>query len=457
MAAGRHADGREPHETTLQVEHAANSDESKRQWREIKSTGPIPLGRIGHSICDDGAGNLYLWGGVNEGIEGKYLSDFFRYAFHRKEWTEIPLVAADPDANNSKGPITPRAFHSAVCYEGHVVIFGGCNGKGRFHEINTINTAGPGMGECRTTMPDEGEGTVSPPSRYCHTSVVYKTKMLVFGGKNGGRNSNKRLDDMYAYDFVTSTWSEVKAKGTPPSSRSAHTSVVYGKKMLVFGGRDSDGVCCEDFHEFHLEANVWRKLEKNHPLLMRARHSAVVHNDSIIIFGGWDGRKKRNDLCVYNLDNNKITVVHDNEESNAHLPCRRECHTTVVVDNNLYLFGGRFRGLFMNDSFEYPLPPPSLKFLLRQWFVDKDISLPPCIPPIVSSNIDDYKRRFVDPPVVDPATGCVHAPRLRELAATKGATSSTGTQASIYQQPASWQDWPTQQLPTQASHAGGKK
>eukprot|EP01059_Diplonema_ambulator_P011404 TRINITY_DN21368_c0_g1_i1.p1 TRINITY_DN21368_c0_g1~~TRINITY_DN21368_c0_g1_i1.p1 ORF type:complete len:387 (+),score=91.36 TRINITY_DN21368_c0_g1_i1:309-1469(+) len=375
-----------PTTTGLGVEYPSFLDDGKKQWKEIKSTGRIPLGRIGHSICDDGEGNLYLWGGVNETIEsgnkGTYLDDFFKYDFHAKIWSEIPLVGTKP---------VPRAFHSAVCYQDKVIIFGGCNGKGRFDDINTIETA---TGHC-----DIVNIARKPQSRYCHTAITYQGKMLVFGGKCGGRNSNRRLADMFEYNFATKQWNEVEAAGTPPSSRSAHTSVVYGKKMLVFGGRDGDGHCCEDFHEFHLEAKVWRRLDCTHPILMRARHSAVVHGDSIVIFGGWSGKKKLNDLCMYNLDTNKIRVIHDNDENDSQLPCRRECHTTVVVENQLVLFGGRFRGIFMNDSFEYPLPPPSLKFLLRNWFVDNGVKIPEMgLPSGISSSINDYKKRFVDPP-----------------------------------------------------------
>ncbi|KAJ9452543.1 hypothetical protein DIPPA_23174 [Diplonema papillatum] len=368
----------------VNVEHP-NSPPGKKKWKEVNSGGKIPLGRIGHSICDNGAGKLYLWGGVNETLEsgtGKYLDDFFEYNFHKKQWAEIDLRGKKPKS---------RAFHSAVCYKGNVTIFGGCNGRGRFDEISKISTKTGGCIEALT----KGE---KPPSRYCHTSVEYKGKMLVFGGKCGGRNSNKRLADMFEYDLNTETWTEVVADGKPPSSRSAHTAVVYGKKMLVFGGRDANGHCCEDFHEYHLEAKFWRQLDYTHPLLHRARHSAVVHAENIIIFGGWSGKKKLNDLCVYNLDTNTITLVHDTDEGDASLPCRRECHTTVVVDNKLFLFGGRFRGVFMNDSFEYPLPRPSLQFLLRNWFVDNNIPIPSddSLPPTVKASLEDYKRRFVD-------------------------------------------------------------
>ena len=359
-----------------------------RKWKEIKSTGTIPLGRIGHSICSDGNGNLFLWGGVNETIEsekGKYMDDFFKYDFHKKEWSQIVLSGETP---------VPRAFHSAVCYKDKVIIFGGCNGKGRFDEISVIQT---NTGQCNKFTPPKDQER--PPSRYCHTSVAYKESMLVFGGKCGGRNSNKRLKDMYDYNLETGVWSEVDATGTAPSSRSAHTSVVYGKKMLVFGGRDGEGMCCEDFYEYHLEARVWRMLECNHQRLMRARHSAVVHNDSIVIFGGWSGKRKLNDLCIYNLDTDVIQVVHDNDEYDTSLPCRRECHTTVVVDNKLVLFGGRFRGVFMNDSFEYPLPSPPLKFLLRNWFVHNGLEIPKSdLPANIAESMTNYRKRFVEHP-----------------------------------------------------------
>ena len=200
--------------------------------------------------------------------------------------------------------------------------------------------------------------------------------MLVFGGKNGGRNSNKRLCDIFSYDFATQTWTALKAEGSVPSSRSAHTSVVYGKKMLVFGGRDTDGGCCKDFYEFHLEAHVWRKLIiQDSQLLVRARHSAVVHGDNIIVFGGWNGKKKLNDLCLYNPNKNCVEVIHDSDDV-KHLPCRRECHTTVIVNDTLVLFGGRFRGVIMNDSYEYPLAPLSLKHLVRNWIVQNNVQMP---------------------------------------------------------------------------------
>eukprot|EP01062_Namystynia_karyoxenos_P016242 TRINITY_DN15915_c0_g2_i1.p1 TRINITY_DN15915_c0_g2~~TRINITY_DN15915_c0_g2_i1.p1 ORF type:complete len:441 (+),score=133.26 TRINITY_DN15915_c0_g2_i1:121-1443(+) len=392
--------------------------EERHLWRQVQCQGQIPSGRIGHSVCNAGNGILYLWGGVNESCEAercsRYLEDFYRYDFHRKEWTQVELTGQPP---------TGRAFHSAVMHRGKVIIFGGCNGRGRFNRISRIDGE---TGVCEEVQSISGE---LPATRYCHTAVEYQGRMLVFGGKCGGRNSNRRLADMFSFSFDSKEWSVVEPKGEAPSSRSAHTSVIYGNKMLMFGGRDGEGRCCEDFYEFHLDTTVWRKLDCQQSLLMRARHSAVVHNDSLVIFGGWSGKKKLNDLCIYNLDTGRLKQVHDNDENDTKLPCRRECHCAVVVDNTMMLFGGRFRGVFMNDSYEYPLQPPALKLLLRQQilsggipYAEPEIGLPPDL----IAYIRDYKVKFLDSPSPHEIAAAGAAAATRDPGPASGGDASGG-------------------------------
>ena len=103
---------------------------------------------------------------------------------------------------------------------------------------------------------------------------------------------------------------------------------------------------------------------------MRARHSVVVHNDRLITFAGWNGKKKLNDMFQYSLDSQTFQTVHDSDENDPRLPCRRECHTSVVVNNSMLLFGGRFRGLFMNDICEFELDAMSLKDFCRAFIVE---------------------------------------------------------------------------------------
>eukprot|EP00906_Rhabdomonas_costata_P022917 RCo033008 len=335
---------------------AALHRDRRSRWKEIHCTGDIPQGRIGHTVTVHGASTMYLWGGVNENMEreSKYLDDFYRYNFEKKEWREVPLLMDKPQG---------RAFHSAVMHQGCMVIFGGCNGRGRFNQVYRIN------GETGVST-QVNPTTDAPSTRYCHTAVMHDNKMVVFGGKCGGRNSNKRLADMYSFDLETATWTVVDATGDKPCSRSAHICVVYCGKMLMFGGRNADGRCCEDLYEFSFSNNEWRKVEVPamwSNLFVRARHSVVVHNDKLVTFAGWNGKKKLNDLFQYNLDSQTCTLLHDSDENDPTLPCRRECHSAVMVGHSMVLFGGRFRGLFMNDNYEYVLDPISLKEFCRMY------------------------------------------------------------------------------------------
>ena len=141
---------------------------------------------------------------------------------------------------------------------------------------------------------------------------------------------------------------------------------VCGRTMLMFGGRNSEGGCCEDLYEYHLDTCTWRSIEMHTHLFGRARHSAVVHNAKVFVFGGWNGKKKLNDLFVFNVDGHTIDYALEGEEST---PSRRECHVAVVHNNSMIVFGGRFRGSFMSDTYEVHLGVKSLKDCCRDWIL----------------------------------------------------------------------------------------
>jgi N-acetylneuraminic acid mutarotase len=306
-------------------------------------------------MCQLNSTSILLWGGVNETLDSgsRYLDDYYRFDIGpQKEWKLIPTQGE---------PICGRAFHSAVMFQGIMYVFGGCNGRGRFNKLYTITEDG----QCALVEPS---GDL-PSTRYCHSAVVYEHFMMVFGGKCGGRNSNRRLADLFSYDFRSNSWTATEQLGEIPPSRSAHAAFVCGRQMLVFGGRNGDGRCCDDLYEYSIDTKIWRQIATGHNLLGRARHSVVVHHGTVVVFGGWNGRKKLNDLFILQLDTHHTVVVHDSDENDPRLPCRRECHTAVVVNDSMIVFGGRFRGLFMNDVYELPLDAKPLKDYCRDWIL----------------------------------------------------------------------------------------
>jgi len=97
----------------------------------------------------------------------------------------------------------------------------------------------------------------------------------------------------------------------------------------------------------------------------RARHTVIASNHSLYVFGGWNGKKKLNDIVSINLDTFRREIIHDSDEVDKRLPNRRECHAALCVNNTMYIFGGRFRGFFMNDLSEFPLPGTTLRDMCR--------------------------------------------------------------------------------------------
>lgn len=348
------------------------------RWRHRQCTGERPAGRIGHTLVTNSQEDtVYLYGGVNDTHEqnSQYLDDFFAFDFHQKHWRKI-VMTGDVQC--------PRAFHTAVFHGGKTYIFGGCNGRGRFNRLFSIDE----QGHCELVQP-ERQPHVQPLTRYCHSATLFEDQMYVFAGKCGGRNSNKRLQDLWVFNFAAKTWTEVEQYGDEVPARSAHAAFTCGRRMFMFGGRNVRGECCEDIFHFSYDTRHWTKVDTTHSLLFgRARHSVVIHNGRVVIFGGWNGKKKLNDLIFFYMDSETSELVHDPMDV---CPSRRECHVAVTCVDTMVVFGGRFRGNFMEDTCELDLGSKRLKDYCRDWLLAANVT--PTAPQ-VPKRVVDYMERW---------------------------------------------------------------
>ncbi|KAI6213859.1 Kelch repeat type 2 and Kelch repeat type 1 domain containing protein [Aphelenchoides besseyi] len=186
-----------------------------------------------------------------------------------------------------------------------------------------------------------------PPARDGHSCVVWGHKMIVFGGFE---EDNQRFSsETYVFDFLTSQWTELKTEGVVPQYRDFHAACVLNDRMYVFGGRcDERGQWHSNvdyydpfIHYLDLTTNTWytpKQLEESSPPGRRS-NTLWSYDEKIYMFGGYESKSDRhfNDLYCFDPKTSTWSLMKPAGEK-APSARRRQC--SVVVDNRLFLFGG---------------------------------------------------------------------------------------------------------------------
>jgi len=220
--------------------------------------------------------------------------------------------------------------------------------------------------------------------RVGHTACMLPTEdaMLLYGGYDG----KKPVQGLALCHFEHGTWFEsipVAEGSREPPHRTAHSAVVVGQRMIVFGGvaKSPNGAqkVLNDLWVLELGTMTWREIE---PLSRRRGsttpaseggaaeigpcgrygHSASVLGHSMVLFGGCTGDCYLND--VWTLDAMSLQWVHEPEETPVgpffDVPCGRARHATCVFGRSVMLFGGWAGKAAFGDLFCFELET-------RQW------------------------------------------------------------------------------------------
>lgn len=107
---------------------------------------------------------------------------------------------------------------------------------------------------------------------------------------------------MHILDLQKLEWVNFEFTGEPPGPCNMHTADSYHNKIYVFRGGDGRDYL-NDLHELNTSSLHWRRVidVKGQRPPPRANHSSSIIADNLYIFGGWDGSKRLNDLFVLDL------------------------------------------------------------------------------------------------------------------------------------------------------------
>lgn len=133
--------------------------------------------------------------------------------------------------------------------------------------------------------------TGAPSARY-NTSLVdlRDGRVLMFGGRD---SEGTRLSDTWVYDVAANEWTEL-APETSPSARDAHEMAWTGESVILFGGNDLNGAMVSgrptgfgDTWSFDPETGEWAELTPTMAPRPRFQHQMTEAGDGrVILFGG---------------------------------------------------------------------------------------------------------------------------------------------------------------------------
>eukprot|EP00944_MAST-04C_sp_MAST-4C-sp1_P015089 g15089.t1 len=169
-----------------------------------------------------------------------------------------------------------------------------------------------------------------PSARYGHSVVVYGRKMVVFGGDGPSRNN-----DVWTLDRISFEWNLTTTLGTKPTGRYGHSSNVHNGKMVVFGG--NDGSANNDVWTLDLSSYMWKLITTSGTKPNgRYQHSSVVYGGKLVIYGGRPGSFQTYDNGVWTLD------LSSYEWEKVATGNRKDAHSAVIYDGKMIIFGGYY-------------------------------------------------------------------------------------------------------------------
>lgn len=230
-------------------------------WNPLVTIG-APAGRDGHAAVWTGT-RMVVWGGRNgDGL----LADGAVHDLTGNAWAALPSLNAP----------TARRFATAVWAGDRLIVFGGEGAAGAVGTGAVLPLAAGVTPGAWTALP----ALNAPSPRTGHTAVWTGTRMLVWGGQNGGTP----LGDGAAYDPAANTWTPLPTSGAP-APRSAHVAVWTGSEMLVFGGATAGGPVSSG-GAYDPATGQWRTLSEVGQPVARSGGAGVWSGSELLVFGG---------------------------------------------------------------------------------------------------------------------------------------------------------------------------
>jgi hypothetical protein len=305
---------------TSTMSTTTTTTEPPATWKQLQPAGEAPAARCyGNLAYDTNSRKVILFGGF-DGTSA--LSETWAYDPVAKTWTNLSPTSADqpsgagqiptvydpvtskviaydgttwgydPNGNtwaalSPKGTkLKPARLGSSMVYDSNtrkVFLFGGTDNSTWYNQTWSYDPS------ANTWTKLEPAGEV--PAGRSDAGMAYDPtsgKIVLFGGTDA---SFACLNDTWLYDPVANTWTTVTPAGEIPPARSGHGMAydAHSKRVILFGGVDTEFLCYNDTWAYDSTAGTWTDLvPAGESPQARARMAVVyaVGSEELLLFGG---------------------------------------------------------------------------------------------------------------------------------------------------------------------------
>jgi len=250
---------------------------------------PVPLRAM---TCTAVGKKLVIFGG---GDGPAYYNDVYVLDTANFRWSKPRMIG---DRFPSK-----RRAHTACFYKNGIYVFGGGDGVRALNDIwrldvsdvNKMSWRCISSGSSDKSPGSGGKEVARPKARGYHTANMVGSKLIVFGGSDGGECFN----DVWVYDVDTHVWKAVNIPVT--HRRLSHTATIVGSYLFVVGGHDGNEYSNQVLL-LNLVTMQWdsRKIY-GLPPSGRGYHGTVLYDSRLFVIGGFDGSEVFGDVWLLEL------------------------------------------------------------------------------------------------------------------------------------------------------------
>ncbi|XP_006000864.1 kelch-like protein 38 isoform X1 [Latimeria chalumnae] len=215
---------------------------------------------------------------------------------------------------------------SSVCLHSNVYVLGGmvmnCKNSTVSSNVYTFSLK---MNQWRIAEPMLGP-------RYSHNSIAYKNCIFSLGGVGP---KQQILNTVERYNSIFNIW---EAMAPLPVAVLHPAIAAKDQRIYVFGGEDIMQNPVRLIQVYNVSRNMWFRMETR--MVKNVCAPAVIIGDRIFIVGGYTKR-----MIHYDTKANKFIKCADMKERRMH-------HGAAVINNKLYITGGRYltAGNIIEDS-----------------------------------------------------------------------------------------------------------